>query len=164
MRQITKSGLTALAFFIGTVIMRYILEYINWDEYLSHIQGYVPFIRIYKVSYIAIPSISLFISLLVFKKETLAKKLFTKIYFTILFLLLWLSISVVLGGILWAYHDMGTTHYLGGYSNFFLKALSNIRDAAICGPFVLIFSIPYNIICLIYVYFLIKLFYKKINC
>jgi len=139
--------LMTMLFFAASVVVYYLLNLVVNYVFLRRI----PFINSAPIGFICCVSIAMFFSLFILRVEN--KSIFNLRWG--LFFFFWLIISVVLGGVLWAYLDMGTINYIGYYDSFVKKAISNIKEAFFYGPIVLVLAFPYNVICL-YFFFLIR--------
>jgi len=158
MNKLKSNILIVGLFFILSIGIYYLLDLIVDKVFCVILGRCIPFITNASIGFIGCVSIALFFSLFFLKSEGELKKI--RKSNIILFFSFWLVVSIVLGGLLWAYIDMGEIGYIGQYNSFLEKGISNIKEAFYYGPIVLVLAFPYNILCLASFFYLMNKFYK----
>ena len=109
--------------------------------------------------YITLVSITLFISLFIFRSVISTEQFFKSNKIKVFFFASWLAISCVFGGVLYAYHEINDTT-----TRLYLidRSKRDIGLSLFYGPLFLIIYFPYNLLCVLsFNWLLIRFFIKK---
>jgi len=108
--------------------------------------------------YITIISIALLLVILLFREKNI-NQTFKSNKKIVLFLIFWMFVGAMLGGILYTYHQFIDTEHK---FVFYKRAISNMGASLYYGPIYLISFFPYNLFCLAIFYLLTKRIYKNL--
>ena len=144
-----------LYFIINIMIKNHIVLCPPFHSVFDELIHTVPYQSIHPIPFIFVTCISFLITQLL-----VCRIYFKHIFFNyLLFYMLWLLLSCVIGGGLWSYYDMEAGWYPQGLL-LIKKILNDIKLGVLLGPGMVIMSIPYNLLILISSFLILR--YNKI--
>jgi hypothetical protein len=151
-------GLYFLSAFLGAVFLYEVLKYVLPEGYVFFIDyKMIPYHYLYSYQYLAL--LAFFYSVILF----LMSNLFPQRHFFFIYIssiMVTVFICSPLGGLLWVLHDMQAGYFLTGerLQEYFLWGA---KEGFLVGWKMIIFSMPYNIILFIGLYFVSVLIWKR---